>query len=222
MRMFSFLRKPKLAPEAKAALLVYLKEESEVSKFWGEAAVEHARAIAEALEEALAETNDMPLGPAEWATVKQKGARATARYIETLNSAVTRHSSIDVPLEATDHFLAHETLYKSLVRKYEAQLEAQLVDDSTASYITQAKENAASAAQKAYTRHCKEAVKAIGRLHRTLGISRPGECHSCRRGILRKETDDDGVSVVCSECRYVLKADEEREWLDWESPELES
>ncbi len=41
-----------------------------------------------------------------------------------------------------------------------------------------------------------------------------GECPACRRGVLRKEKDDDGVSVVCSECRYVLNADEERERLE--------
>ena len=42
------------------------------------------------------------------------------------------------------------------------------------------------------------------------------ECSVCRRGVLRKDKDDDGVSVVCSECGYVMNADEEREWLEWE------
>ena len=45
------------------------------------------------------------------------------------------------------------------------------------------------------------------------------QCHTCPRGVLRKETDDDGVNVVCSECGYVLNADDEREWLEWILPE---
>ena len=49
------------------------------------------------------------------------------------------------------------------------------------------------------------------------------ECPVCRGGVLRKEKDDDGVSVVCSECRYVLNADEERDWLEREpSPGAQS
>ena len=94
MGLFSFLRKPKLAPEAKAALLVYLKAEVELAEVKTKALDEYARALEEA-------------------SVLQNLVDATSRYLETLNSIATRHASIEVPSEGTDCFLAHEILFKS-------------------------------------------------------------------------------------------------------------
>ena len=162
MGMFSFLRRPRLDPAAKAALVVYLKAEIEFAAVQTKASDEYNRAVAETLTMASASLN-----PAEEAVALQNLVEATSRYLETLNSVATRHASIEVPTEGTDYFLAHEILFKSYVH----WCEARLVDYSNTGHLTQAQEDAASAADKTLMRDKKEADKAKGRLLRTLGIS---------------------------------------------------
>lgn len=162
MGLFSFLRKPKLAPEAKAALLVYLEAEVELAVIQTMASEEYNRAGAEALK--MASTL---LNPTEEAAVQQNLVEATSRYLETLNSVATRHERIDVPHEGTEYFLAHDILYKSYVH----WCEARLLDYSNAGYLTQAQQDAVSAVDKTFMRDKKDADKAKGTLLRTSGIS---------------------------------------------------
>jgi len=161
MGIFSFLRRPRLDPAARTALVAYLKAEVELAAVQGKAADEYNQAVAEAL--TMANTL---LSPAEEAAVLQNLVGATSRYFETLKSIATLHNSIQVPPEGTDYFLAHEILYRSYVH----WCEARLLGYSNAGYLTQAQEDAASVADKAFMRDKKEADKAKGRLLRTLGI----------------------------------------------------
>ncbi len=162
MGLSSFLRKPKLAPEAKAALLVYLKAEIELAAIQTKASEEYNRAGAESLTMA-----SKPLSPAEEAAILQKLVEATSQYLETLKSVATRHTSIKVAPEGTDYFVAHEVLFKSYVHWCEARLLAY----SNEGNLTQAQEDAASAVDKVFMRDKKGADIAQGRLLRTLGTS---------------------------------------------------
>lgn len=159
MCLFSFLRKPRLAPEAKAALLVYLKAEIELAVIQTMASEEYNRAGAEGL--TMANTS---LSPAEEAAVQQNLVEATSRYLETLKSVKTRHISIRIPSEGADYFMYHDNLFQSYIHWCEAMLLFH-------SNLTQAHEAAASAANKSFLWDKKEADKAKGRLVRTLGIS---------------------------------------------------
>jgi len=162
MGLFSFLRKPKLAPAAKAALLVYLEAEVELAVIQTMASEEYNRAGAEALTMANTSSN-----PTEEAAAIQNLVEATSRYLEILKSVATRHTSIEIPPEGTDYFVAHEILYKSYVH----WCEARLLDYSNAGNLTQAQEDAVSAVDRVFMQDKKQADKYKGKLLRTIGIN---------------------------------------------------
>ena len=159
MGIFSFLRRPRLDPAAKAALFAYLKAEIELGAIQTKAADEYNRAGADALASTskTATEEDAAIG---------KLVEATSHYLDILNSVATRHISIRVPPGGEEYFLAHELLFRSYVHWCENRLLTYSVAD-----LTKAQLASVVAADKAFMRDKKEADKAKGKLLRTIGVS---------------------------------------------------